>query len=353
MCFLVSYWSKYIIQNILLPKSTESLQEARLEYHPTYSRFQESEISSLQNMGEAELMWKKIYSNLWNKDINFNTSEKLTKARDQFKAVYFKVKDLFNDSVRSDGTPYFYHLLETAYILLEESGLETLCIEDILIALLHDTIEDTNQDFNSLWRSLSSKWREIAFWVHIISKPHFHTHIEDDDERSRYKNCLSEIGGNNIDLSWNIINESIVDTDLVDQYNKLKEEYKPIRNKKHFENYVDYETFKVYAKEEAHHLSFSCSDEELDIICKRSLSVKFADRLHNLRTIDHLSNQRIFKKIHETIDYIVPIAKEVNPIMAQKLQDEIQKLQTLVASRTIWNISDEVKKSTHNVTKNS
>lgn len=331
----------------------ESIDNSELkpENHPIFWRILKENPHHLPSWKEMGLMWELITKNdTYN--FSFNSPKDKQKAWSQFRLIFSLVENLFSEELRSDWTPYFYHLLETAFILVEESEVENSDIETLFTAILHDIIEDTDQDYKWLLQCLNLKKKEIAFGVQIISKPHFSSYI-DHDERGWYKEIMLEIDADNVDLSGNIIDESKIDANLLNRYNYFRKKYKFIRNEAHFKNYIDYETFKTHARKEAKELWESFSDVLLDIICKRSLNVKFADRLHNLRTIDHLSNQRIFKKIHETIDYIVPIAKEVNPIMAQKLQDEIQKLQTLVASRTIWNISDEVKKSTHNVTKNS
>ncbi len=132
-----------------------------------------------------------------------------------------------------------------------------------------------------------SKKKEIAFGVQIISKPHFSNYI-DPDEKEWYEKIMLEIDADNIDLSGNIINESKIASNLLNRYNYFREKYKPIRNQEHFKNYTDYKTFKSHTKEEAKELWESFSDALLDIICKRSLNVKFADRLHNLRTLWHM-----------------------------------------------------------------
>jgi len=273
-------------------------------------------------------MWDIICDSLPNKNIYFETSHKKQVYKETFQAIYAKIKNLFSSQNRSDGTPYFYHLLETAFILIEESWIEDLAPETIFVALLHDIIEDTNNNYDSLWRNIEPKWRELAFGVHLISKPPFHTYIEDEKERSDYISIVAKIEIDNLDLSWNIIDETLVDNSIVEKYNYFRKKYKPIRNQRHFENYRDYETFKKYAKEEAKELGVSFSDTLLDVICRRSINVKLADRLHNLRTLWHMSKKKIDKKIDETEKYLLWIADEVNPAIANKIRAEIQKLQT-------------------------
>jgi len=311
--------------------------QGSINQHPIFWRVLQDNPHFQKCWKEINLMWDLICDRLPNKNHIFQTWEQKQALWSSFRSIYAQVESLFSHKHRSDWTPYFYHLLETAFILLEEWDLENVRVEDIFVALLHDIIEDTYQDFNSLWRTLSIKWKEIAFWVHIISKPHFHTHIEDESERQSFLNCVSEIEEDNIDLSWNIVDESLVKDSIVQEYNALRKKYKPIRNRKHFENYRDFETFKSYAKEEAKELWLSFSDTLLDVICKRSINVKLADRLHNLRTLWHMSKKQIDKKINETEEYLLWIADEINPTLAQKIRDQIEKLKSFVP-----NIKDEI-----------
>lgn len=316
--------------------------EWEIKVHPVFWRVLKENPHYQKSGKEINLMWDLICDRLPNKPLG----EEKKKLWSGFRAIYSLVESLFNHNFRSDWTPYFYHLLETAFILLEESWLEEINIEDIFVALLHDVIEDTSQDYNSLWRALSVKWKEIAFWVHIISKPPFHSHMEWNDLET-YKNCLYKIGEENIDLSWNIIDENIIDESIVRQYNEYKKTYKPLRNQKHFENYTDFKTFFEYAKQEAINLWIPYKDEWLEKVCIRSVNVKLADRLHNLRTLWHMSETRVIKKIQETRKYILWIADEVNPSMAEKIRSEITKLEWPIIKNMFNTVSFTVRGKTN------
>jgi len=75
---------------------------------------------------------------------------------------------------------------------------------------------------------------------------------------------------------------------------------KLIRNKNYFERLL------------------SCKDENV-------IDVKLADRIDNLRTIDVFPEEKIKKKIQETKDYILPLAKEHNLEAYKLLLKEISK----------------------------
>jgi (p)ppGpp synthase/HD superfamily hydrolase len=271
-------------------------------------------------------MWGKIYGVMIEKGKTFPNWDIYQKEKKTFKHIYFQVDTLFSEEDRSDGTPYFFHLLETAYILIEESELEELTIEHIVTALLHDIIEDTDNDYNSLWRNLKHKKKEIAFGVHLISKSSLYQYIKDNCKNRRAWDCHWEIDSENIDPSWNIIDEDTEDPKIVAEYNRLKKKHKPIRNRTHFENYTSLEVFKEYARREAQKLEVHYPEPILDIICRRCINVKLADRLHNLRTLWHMSHEKINGKIDETEQYLLEIADEVNPVMADKLREQIKIL---------------------------
>ncbi len=306
-----------------LPESTSKLD---IENHPTFSRAIKIK-SSAQDAWESWHMWDIIDSKIKNKERDYPTANHKQRFKDFFQSIYYQIKAQFWDIFRSDGTPYLYHLLETAYILLEEWEFEDCDIETIFIALLHDTIEDTFHNVNSLSIFLKQELDDVVFWVHIISKPWFREYIEDEREKKQYALYKEAIGEKNLDPSWNIIDESKVDTRVVIWYNWLKKKYKPIRNQSHFENYTTFERFARYAKNEAEKLGFPCSDNELREICIKAVNVKLADRLHNLRTLWHMSDMQVMRKIKETKDYILPIWSEVNPILTQKIRDEIDILE--------------------------
>ncbi|MFZ5341295.1 MAG: hypothetical protein ACOZBL_01665 [Patescibacteria group bacterium] len=56
------------------------------------------------------------------------------------------------------------------------------------------------------------------------------------------------------------------------------------------------------------------------------LDVKFADRIHNLRTLYPLSKESIIKKIQETEIYFLHVAKKRNPTAYNIMIYEIEKL---------------------------
>ncbi len=326
-----------------IPAPYNQAQWNEIEVHPIFWRILKDNPHFLPTGKEINFMWDMIWDKIPNKETKYPTSEHKKKLWKQFRSIYSMVDDLFSSSLRSDETPYFYHLLETAFILTEESSLDSLNIEDIFVALLHDIIEDTPHDYHSLWKALSHKWKEIAFWVHIISKTSFDTYIDNEEEKKVFEQCFELIWEENLDLSWKIIDDTLLPPDVVEKYNFLKGKYKSIRNTKHFEKYLDFDTFYEYSKWEANKLQIKYSEEWLKKICLRSINVKLADRLHNLKTLWHMSEEKVLKKLRETRIFILPIAEEVNPIMAEKIRSEITKLEWTIIKNMFKTVSYSVK----------
>jgi len=57
-----------------------------------------------------------------------------------------------------------------------------------------------------------------------------------------------------------------------------------------------------------------------------TLDVKFADRIHNLRTMKTQNKNQINKKVSETLKYFIPLAKQRNRVSYNLMMVEIIKL---------------------------
>ena len=80
--------------------------------------------------------------------------------------AYDLAREAHRGQKRKSGEPYFTHLLETAYILLElKPGSSTLCA-----GLLHDIIEDTNTPPERIEREFGHDVRELIEGVTKIDK---------------------------------------------------------------------------------------------------------------------------------------------------------------------------------------
>ena len=195
------------------------------------------------------------------------------------------MKDVF-DGVRrkavQDQLPvrYFEHLKEVMKIVLHE--LPNPSVEKLIIALLHDVVEDIDRytiDF------VRAKYGDrIADGVEALSKKNRRLYLSEPEQAS--------IHG--------------LPTD-----------------NPHYQNTVS------TAKERRNQDYFGHLGQLPDYI----LDIKFADRIHNLRDLAHLDIATIERKVAETERYFMHIAAERNPIAHQLLEAELHKLHQLIASR--------------------
>ncbi len=323
--------------------------------HPIYKWFDQHHIANLSNEHEMDIFWSFIYQNKHIKNyLKDKTPKEILSIKLKFNHVFAQTEYLFGDKKRSSGDPYFFHLLETAFIRLDVSydgdNRTQPDVIDVLYALLHDVIEDTQVTYTSIQEHL---WNEIAFGVHLISKRPFNDYIKDKTEMERYIALVGYIWAENIDMNDSIIDESIVDRETIQQYNTMRTHYRIERNKKHFWNYDSFDTFYKYAQKQSALFSTGFCDERLREICERILQIKLCDRLHNLKTLCHMSVEKIERKVEETEKYFMKLAREINPVMAEKMAAELQRLKEIIKQRNIQASIKTPKQRAHGIIENS
>ncbi len=315
------------------------LLEHREVSHPVWKRFDQDHLANLSNHEAENILWGQIYIR-FHQQLKHCSLEELRDYKLKLKSIYSTTEYLFKDKYRSSWEPYFYHLLETAYIRMEEGYVWNTNVLDIFLSILHDTIEDTHKDFSSLKKTYNDE--KLAFGVHLISKKSFYTYIEKDSDRDDYKRIMGKIWEDNIGLDEYIINTNWLSKEDIERYKQLRTQYRKVRTKVHFSHYKDFDTFFAYAKKEAESLRVNISEQELEKLCYRVLQVKFCDRLHNLKTMWHMEVTTIQRKIEETQNCILPIAQEIAPHMAQKMEEEITKLREVIRERTQNQTKEEI-----------
>lgn len=207
-----------------------------------------------------------------------------------FNHAYHMMKHGFSWKVRKwklfneEATRYFEHLKWTMEIVLRE--LPNPNMTKIILALLHDCKED-------LWLPLEDIkilfWEEIAEWVELLSKNSYKYYFTQDE-----KDFFEEMESRWL-CDWIECKEIILTA-------------KSIRNHQYF--------------------------SDLDLHDDNVLGVKFADRLHNLRTISTMPLNHIIRKTNETKEYFLKVAEKRNKIAYQLLMDEINKLEKII--RNWW-----------------
>lgn len=313
------------------------------------------------------------------KNITINKDEE-----NKIRLVYAFADFIHHHQERKDGTKFFEHPKEVARILFEEElNFWEITPKSIIVALLHDIIEDTDVEHYIL-EALFGK--EIADSVQNVSKKHWSLYIwgipkihlceaEKKEIRrvkrqeknipleskfqKRWKKMTIMLDAKNgtqapekletIANLLKIINLKIVKivlinnienwvNDVVDAIfktfweciNDIKLSI-DIQEPKEMDRHVlyqkivtDFPNIKQFAEIERDE-EFYGSMSELD---DDTLKVKLADRIHNLRTTSRLKKEKISQMIEETEKYFIPITEKRFPQVAIEMQTLITKIKT-------------------------
>ena len=173
--------------------------------------------------------------------------EEKGKYSHKVKKAYDKAVFWHADVTRKDGTPYINHPLEVALILAKMS-FDADCVS---AAILHDTIEDTDYTLEEMEEEFGESVKDIV-------------------------NAVSEIKPENFNLK---------EMDPTELY--MEEDFA----------HSTFDTLtisKLISMGKQHPLSFY---------------IKFADRIHNLKTQGTFTYQKQMVKVKETKDWLIPIAE--------------------------------------------
>lgn len=204
------------------------------------------------------------------------SKERIEQDMEMFDSAYALMKQAFNgrNRVTTEGDSkerYFTHLQAVMEIVLKE--LPGANMDRIVIALLHDVLEDIP---GYSYDTLCTIYGEyIANAVLYLSKKDRRDYLSDQEK-----------------LAYDVADE--------EDKNILKYKSKDRRNEEYFGHLSD--------------LNDDC------------LAVKFADRVHNLRTMENFSIGKVRRKITETEKYFLPVAKEKMPDAYVLLVQELKRL---------------------------
>ncbi len=231
-----------------------------------------------------ELLIKNVF---WWENIEKNQIFK--KAVRDISTAYPMMKEKFEEVLRTDGERYFEHLRAVANIILE--NISNPSIDKVLIALLHDAIEDTKIDFHTLYIIF---WPKIAIAVQALSKKPW------EDYR--------------------------INTEVTRKACKIKS------NEEYFGHLKSYESMREHVLSIAEENTITLNSLEIDEITMNIFDVKFADRIHNLSTQWDPNNiEKVKRKIEETQFYFLDIAKELNIDVYNQLKSLILQLEIKIA----------------------
>lgn len=153
---------------MFIPNLTQLWENGKLVLNKEFVDF--NDVVNWSPKRSIEVLWNIAYEILYAQDVQ---SWKITQeyAENKLQAInhsYASVKHKFQNIERNNWWRYFDHLLRVAYNILTQS--KTPSLRKFLIALNHDSIEDTDYDLHTLETTLNVK---IALGVWIISKRPF------------------------------------------------------------------------------------------------------------------------------------------------------------------------------------
>ena len=161
---------------------------------------------------------------------------------DKLTKVFSRIQENFNGQYRKDGEPYISHLIEVAKIFIENLWVSNTSFDDIIIALLHDSIEDIkHENFHSIQQDF---WDYVALWVLALSKPELKTSPTKPEKI-------------------------------------LKKE----RNKKYYPRFASSDTLRNYISEKSKEENININDNKITKLSRIVGQIKLCDRIHNLRTM--------------------------------------------------------------------
>lgn len=253
----------------------------------------------------------------WEKVSDPKMEDSIKKDMRTFLVAYHLVKKLFEE-VNREGIKeweekperYFNHLTGTMNIVLNE--LPNPNINTVVMAMLHDSIEDIELIDQKVVTSIF--WEYLSKWVYSLSKKDLEAYYLSPYEVERLQTMDKEI--KKLASEWDDLGNK---TENDRRIKELKDMRKIIVEKAKLERQDHY----------FWHL------DELD---DNYLTVKFADRIHNLRTLDGMWIESIVKKIKETEKYFLPVAEKRNEVALELMLIEIRKLKKFLAWRTefLW-----------------
>ena len=239
------------------------------------------------------------YLNEISKKTFFNEQEieLISKAHD-FTRNKFKWK------IRKDWTNTFYHSKRVSLISLL---MELTNAEDIVVAILHDVIEDTDSDYNEVKEIF---WKTVADRVETLSKKEWANFIYDIDKEG--------------------LNESEID------YLTKRKDLEQKRNLHHIKDHKEIEKIIIddfglkitdNIRKKARLLRNKEYFWKMNQLSKWDMIIKASDRLESLYTINWFwDKKKVERKIEETITYFLPVLKETLPFIYIIMVEEINAI---------------------------
>lgn len=262
-----------------------------------------------------EKYYEKVKEKCFKDNSNISESE-IEQKMQLFNVAYILAKYKFQDVKRKSWERYFEHLLSVVDLYLDNE--ENPNFDWVMVAMLHDIMEDSDVDFKTLKHLF---WTEIAGSVKHLSKHSVEVYLTEGSEEVKLFLDWKKEGF--LNSKWLISDDikkrkkfwSLTDEEKekIKQYEEIHKKYRKKRNSDYFSNFAEH------------------TDLEKIIKCY--------DRLHNLQTLLWIWSDKvwsIFTKIEETIKYFFPVIKDRFPKILEKFISEINRV-----INGLWNLEGE------------
>ncbi len=192
--------------------------------------------------------------------------------REMVMRAYKLAEEAHKTQTRASGEPYINHCVAVASILSEMN----VPAETVAAGLLHDTVEDTNIKLDDLSKEFGD---EVATMVDGVTKltqlPRVSRGDQSskEDEKNEFARQLAERRGQ---------------PDPIDELEKIAKSRK---------QELTHETLRK---------TFMAMGDDVRVVL-----IKLADRLHNMRTLGHLSESKRRRIAQETLDIFAPLANRL------------------------------------------
>lgn len=244
---------------------------------------------------ESEKLYDSVVKNIFLPSNITKDSKIVKKQMYNFQVAYFLVKLAFVEISREwlddkwNNLRYFEHLKSVANIVLNE--LPSPNLNKVVIALLHDIVEDIPWFDSKVLRLIF--WDYIADWVISLSKKPLESYLQEDEIL--------------------VLNKFLPDWFFPEREDHL------LKIHESNDNVVSIiSRAKLTRQQDYFWHMWDLPDDVLD--------VKFADRIHNLRTMDSCSPQKQLKKVVETEKYFMNLARERNISAYNLMKVEIERI---------------------------
>jgi len=293
--------------------------------------------------------WKCRYTILPN---GINKENEISEYLQPINVAYAQIKEHFPYTDRRiTRERYLEHLVRTAYNLLEKTPNPNRL--SVLIALLHDIIENTDVTYQDIiWFFRDKKlWKKVALGVLLLSKKSIKDFITDKESRNwklyqeieRFSKAKERSWGYEmrmINWKWFLVKDfklrakkrelSKKEESLYKGYKRLKTDLKSAIDNDYYPRFETKENMITEAKWLNIKYSLWLSPEEIEEVSLCSLDAKDWDRLDNLETEHESSRNKIRKKIKEFNDHFRTRISHTKPCMIEFFDTAIWDLQKLL-----------------------